>query len=106
MSLGKHTKVASDNYSKGSKKKLQKNIVHRIKKIFVTCLDLIEDELTFEQFNIVRKKILGVGNDQIRQLEAELQRYNVEYIPYHIEMKVKPIEGVPEDIMFKKGKKY
>lgn len=102
--LREHLEKKTDKYSKGSKKKLQKAIVHRIKKTFVTCLEELEDcGLSDEEFNKLRKRILGVGNDQIRNIEAELEKYNVEFIPYHIELKVKPIEGLEPDVIFKKG---
>lgn len=102
--LREHLEKKTDKYSKGSKKKLEKAIVHRLKKTFVSCLEIMEDcELTDEEFNKLRKKILGVGNDQIRNIINELEKYNVEFIPYHIEMKVKPIEGLDPDVIFQKG---
>lgn len=102
--LKEHLNKKTDKYSKGSKKKLQKAIIHRLKKTFVTCLEAIEElGLSEEVFNKLRKRILGVGNDQIRNIEMELEKYNIEFIPYHIIMAVKPIEGLEPDVIFKKG---
>lgn len=104
MRLGKHTELKTDNYSRGSKKKLTKSIVHKIKRTFVACLDAVEKELgeDSEEFKRIRRRVLGIGNDQIRNVETEIQeRYNVEYVPYSIEMKVKPLDGVAPDILFK-----
>jgi len=41
----------------------------------------------------IRSKVLNVGNDQIRNMEAELDsRYNIEALNYRIEFR-QPIEG-------------
>lgn len=87
--LGKHTEKKEDKYSKGSRQKLKAAIRHKIKRTFVEALNAIEIEFTdkeTERFKRVRSKILSVGNDQIRNMETELERYNVEFIPYQIKL--------------------
>ena len=84
--LGKHTERKEDNWSVGSKEKLKASMRHKLKRTFVGCLDVIEKELgkNNELFKKMRGKILSIGNDQIRNMELELDKYNVEFIPYQI----------------------
>jgi len=55
-----------------------------------------EDELTAEQqhvkslFEEIRAEILDRGNNQIRNLEAELAHYDVNWLRYHISIPFKP----------------
>ncbi len=99
MRLGKHIEKKTDNYSIGSKEKLKASMRHKIKKTFVGCLDALELELSRsdpELFNKLRKKILSLGNDQIRNMETEMDKYNIEFIAYHVELEVKPLDGVDD----------
>lgn len=89
--LEKHTEKKEDNYSKGSRNKLKAAMRHRLKKTFVGCLTALEEELGLpankenqELFRRLRSKILSLGNDQVRNMEIELERYNIEFIPYQI----------------------
>ena len=92
--LGKHLEKKDDNYSLGSREKLKAAMRHKIKRTFVGCLEALEHELAGggpedrAKFKKLRSRILSIGNDQIRNMEAELEKYNVEFIPYHIEFKV------------------
>jgi hypothetical protein len=67
---------------------------HKIKRTFVGCLDAAERELLNsspedkEKFKRIRSRILSIGNDQIRNREVELEKYNVEFIPYHVEFRI------------------
>jgi len=93
--LGKHKEVKTDNWSVGSKKKLVASTRHKMKRIYVGVLDALDKELSDgnidkETFQRVRSKILNIGNDQIRNMELELQRYNVEFVAYHVDFKVIP----------------
>lgn len=103
MSLSDHINKKTDNYSLGSKKKLRASMQNKIKRTFVGILDSLESELDknnpreLELFHKLRRKVLSIGNDQIRNMENELEKYNVEFIPYHIEMQVKPLDNVPLD---------
>ena len=88
--LGKHLEKRTDKYSIGSREKLRAAMRHKIKRTFVGCLDAVERELLpddKEKFKKIRSKILSLGNDQIRNMETELEKYNVEFIPYHVEFR-------------------
>lgn len=92
MSLKDHIEKKEDSYSKGSRQKLKAAMRHKIKRTFVGCLDALEKELGIsdndrvdnEMFKRLRSKILSIGNDQIRNMELELEKYNIEFIPYHV----------------------
>lgn len=93
--LGKHLEKKEDTYSRGSKEKLKASMRNKLTRTFVGCLSAIESELLAtgkpedkERFKRLRSRILSTGNDQIRNMEAELEKYNIEYIPYHIEFRV------------------
>jgi len=97
--LEKHTEKKEDNYSIGSRQKLKAAMRHKIKRTFVESLIAIESELDDsekERFKRIRSKILSVGNDQIRNMELELERYNIEFIPYHI--KILPLDKLPKEL--------
>lgn len=106
MRLGKHIEKKTDNYSVGSREKLKASVRHKIRRTFVGCLDIIEKELLSlgidresEKFKSIRKKILSIGNDQVRNMEAELEKYNIEFIAYHMTLpvispeEIKKLEG-------------
>lgn len=96
MALKDHIEKKTDKYSLGSREKLKAAMRHKLKKTFVGCLDAIEVELgrdDYETFKKIRSKVLSIGNDQIRNMEAELEKYNIEFIPYHIEFIVVPQDG-------------
>lgn len=95
MRLGKHIEVKSDNWSKSSKKKLSKAVEHKMKRIYVGLLDALDKEavagnITTECANRLRSKVLNIGNDQIRNMNLELDKYNVEFIAYHYEFRNPP----------------
>lgn len=95
MRLGKHISVKNDNWSRSSKKKLSKAIEHKMKRVYVGLLDALDKEcssgnITKECANRLRSKILNIGNDQIRNMNLELDKYNVEFIAYHYEFKNPP----------------
>ena len=104
--LKKHTEKKMDRYSLGSRKKLGASVKHKITRTFVGALDAVESEISKLNIpesmsigfkNAVRRKILGMGNDQIRNIEVELEQYNIEFIPYHLEMKVIPLKEEGND---------
>lgn len=99
--LSQHLEKKEDNWSKGSKKKLRASIEHKMKRIFVGILDLLDKEqlsgnISKEVHSELRSKILNIGNDQVRNMRKELdERYNIEFIPYHIVLPVIPIDQNP-----------
>jgi hypothetical protein len=92
--LSNHIKLAEDNWSIGSKKKLKVSMRHKMKKIFVGILDVLDKEklngnIDEDTHKRVRSRVLNIGNEQIRNMELELDaRYNIEALNYHIEFKV------------------
>jgi hypothetical protein len=99
--LREHADKKDDRWSVGSRNKLKASMRYKIRRVFAACLDIIEHELELSKkdkgaFEKVRKKILGIGNDQIRNMEAELERYNISYIPYHIDMEVISLDELKE----------
>lgn len=101
--LSKHIEKKTDNYSVGSREKLKASIRHKIRRTFVGALDVLEKELASlgiakdsDTFKSMRKKILSIGNDQVRNMEVELEKYNIEFIPYHIELTALTPEQIQE----------
>jgi len=93
--LSQHIEIMNDSWSLASKKKLDASICHKMKRIYVGILDSLDKELTDgtideEAFDRLMSKILNIGNDQIRNMKLELQRYNIEFVNYHIEFKIIP----------------
>ena len=95
MRLGKHIEKKEENYYKGSREKLKASMRHKIKRTFVGALDAVEKEIDDKElFRKIRSRILSIGNDQIRNMEMELEKYNVEFIPYQVTFKQPPgVEG-------------
>jgi len=92
--LSDHIDIKTDNWSVGSKKKLKVSMRHKMKRIFVSILELLDKEhevgnIDTKTHKRLRSRILNIGNDQIRHMETELDsRYNVEALNYHVEFKV------------------
>lgn len=108
MRLGKHIDKKTDNWSKGSKKKLDKAIEHKMKRIYVGVLDALDREvqdgyMSKETAARLRAKILNIGNDQIRNIKLELDKYNVEFIAYHIEIRNPDGMDIPQGELNGKG---
>jgi len=98
--LSRHVEKKETNWHISSKKKLKASQEHKMKRIYVGILDLLDLEeksgnMDSERKTALRSKILNIGNDQIRNMRKEIDdRYNVEFIPYHMEFKVIPVEGL------------
>lgn len=92
--LSDHIDIKTDNWSLASKKKLKASTRHKMRKIFVGILGVLDTEkangtIDADTHKRLRSKILGIGNDQVRHMEAELDsRYNVEFLNYHVQFKV------------------
>lgn len=89
MRLGKHLEEKKDNWHIASKKKLGKAIEHKIKRIYVGILDALDKEvlsgnISKEVSSRMRSRILNIANDQVRNVQLEMEKYNVEFRPYHI----------------------
>jgi len=94
VSLKEHIEKNVSSYFVGSRAKLAASMRHKIRRTFIAALECLEDELgaDSEQFRRLRKDILREGNDQIRNMEAELEKYNIEFIPYHVEFRTRSVD--------------
>ena len=94
--LSRHTEKKTDNWSVSSKKKLKAAVEHKMNRIFVGILDVLdkarlEGKIEENEFQKIRSKVLNIGNDQVRNIRKEIDdRYNVEFMPYQIEFKIIP----------------
>ena len=92
--LSDHIHVKDDNWSIASKNKLKASTRHKMRRIFVGILELLDKEKANGNIDEATKKrmrtrILGIGNDEVRSMETELDaRYNVEALNYHIQFKI------------------
>ncbi len=92
--LSDHIKIKDDNWSIASKNKLKASMRHKMRRIFVGILKELDIEkahgiISKDTHKRLRSKILGIGNDEVRNMEAELDsRYNVEFINYHVQFKI------------------
>lgn len=95
--LSDHIKLKEDSWSKASKRKLKNFAAQRMRRIFVSILEALDNEKNSGNIDDathrrLRSKSLNIGNDQIRNMNIELDtRYNVEALNYHIEFPVKPL---------------
>ncbi len=105
MRLGKHIETKTDNWSKSSKKKLSKSVEHKMKRIYVGVLDALDKEVAVgklpkDMAQKIRSKVLNIANDQIRNMQLELDKYNIEFVCYHIELR-NPLEVEGEELVNK-----
>lgn len=103
MRLGKHVEEKKDNWFLASKKKLSKAVEHKIKRIYVGILDALDKEvvagnITKEVSSRMRSRVLNIANDQIRNVQLEMEKYNVEFRPYHIRFENPPEGSLKEAI--------
>ncbi len=80
-----------------SKARLSKAITTRMKTIMIGALAAIEEELIDGSddielknvYDIVRQRVLDLGNTQIRNINQELEGYTIESNRYVVKMEVK-----------------
>lgn len=102
-----YKKQREAKYKADSKDRLSKILKKKIQTTMIGALSTIEDNLGFlwepkdgqptkeqEQFkalfNKIRSEILDRGNNQARNIDAELAQYEVEWLRYTMVMPVKP----------------
>lgn len=96
----------SHNIKRESKDRLEKNIITKITTTMIGALQIIENEFSFlwepevngrmstealsmlDMYKEVRRKILDNGNNQIHAIKNELKQYDVEWLRYHVDLKV------------------
>ena len=96
---------SKQKYKHDSKDRLKKIASKKIQTTMIGALDSIEKHLGFlweedaegkcndslrEIYDIVRQEILDRGNDQIRNLQTELDQYDIEWLRYQLKLQVKP----------------
>jgi hypothetical protein len=84
-----------------SKSRLEKQITTRMRTITIGSLAIIEEELIDNNddielkkvYDIMRKRILDLGNTQIRNIKEEMETYTIESNRYTVKLEMKPREG-------------
>lgn len=61
---------------------LKKKTERSIQIVFEEALKLMAMLIPEDKYKLARSRILGVGNDQIRFINKELDKYLVRYEPY------------------------
>jgi len=84
---------SDDPYDVKSKQRLKKNMERKFKKLFGTALyqfELLlrtEIEKDPELHREFKSELFRVGNRIIQNMKKELDCYNVEYVPFRMEMR-------------------
>ena len=84
---------STDAYDVQSKERLKKNMERKFKKLFGTALYQFETllraeiEANPELHREFKSELFRVGNRMIQNMKKELDCYNVEYVPFRIEMR-------------------
>lgn len=90
-------------YKAESKERLKKIADKKLQTTMIGALDSIEkhlgtlwenDEILREKYELIRQEILDRGNDQIRKLNTEIDQYEVEWLRYHLKLKVKGADRI------------
>lgn len=96
-----YKKLRDQNYKVESKDRLSKIMRKKIQTTMIGALSSIEENLGFlwdgdeeqhklykEIYDKIRSEILDKGNNQARNIDAELSHYDVEWLKYTITMPV------------------
>jgi hypothetical protein len=96
-----YKRVRDKNYKLESKDRLSKIMRKKIQTTMIGALSSIEENLGFlwdgdeeqhklykELYDKIRSEILDKGNNQARNIDAELSHYDVEWLKYSITMPV------------------
>lgn len=100
-----YKKMRESKYKADSKDRLSKILKKKIQTTMIGALSTIEENLGFlwnsldgkltkeqeqmkEIYNKIRSEILDKGNNQARNIDAELAQYEVEWLRYSIKMPV------------------
>lgn len=94
-------KIRSDKYKEESKDRLSKILKKKIQTTMIGALSSIEENFGFlwdgdteqhkamkELYNQVRSEILDKGNNQARNIDAELSQYDLEWLRYRVNIPV------------------
>jgi hypothetical protein len=100
-----YKKIREEKYKIESKERLSKILKKKIQTTMIGALSSIEENLSFlwestdgklteEQINLknvynkIRSEILDKGNNQARNIDAELAQYDIEWLRYSIKIPV------------------
>ena len=100
-----YKKAREDKYKLDSKERLSRILKKKIQTTMIGALSSIEENFGFlwqgddkdlskdqrmmkEMYNKVRSEILDKGNNQARNIDAELAQYDVEWLKYSIKIPV------------------
>lgn len=104
--MNDYKKVRENKYKADSKDRLSKILKKKIQTTMIGALSTIEENLGFlwnnnsdkpltaqqeelkNLYNKVRSEILDKGNNQARNIDAELSQYDVEWLRYSMKMPV------------------
>ena len=101
-----YKEARSEKYKYDSKDRLSKILRKKVETTMIGAISSIEDHFSFlweakdsemteekkfmyETFQKVRSEILDKGNTQARNVDAELNQYEVKWMRYSIEMPIK-----------------
>ena len=106
--MDNYKKQRNDRYLEASKDRLSKILKKKIQTTMIGALSSIEENFGFlwdengeqtkdkeilrQVYDKVRSEILDKGNNQARNIDAELAQYKVEWLRYSINMPVIPRE--------------
>ena len=96
-----------EKYKNSSKERLLSIASKKIQTTMIGALETVEKTFGFlweddtkesqemrELFEKARSEILDRGNNQIRNLQTEMEQYEVEWKRYHITLPVRPLAGL------------
>lgn len=98
-----YKKIRDKKYKTDSKDRLSKILKKKIQTTMIGALSSIEENLAFlwendnpkftkndmkELYNKIRSEILDKGNNQARNVDAELAQYEVEWLRYSVKIPV------------------
>lgn len=101
MDTPEYRKIRDQKYKTDSKERLSKILKKKIQTTMIGALSTIEENLSFlwddedskidkekmkEIYNKIRSEILDRGNNQARNVDAELAQYEVVWLRYSIKM--------------------
>ena len=101
-----YKQARAEKYKYDSKDRLSKILRKKVETTMIGAISSIEDHFSFlweakdsemteekkfmyETFQMVRSEILDKGNTQARNVDAELNQYEVKWMRYSIEMPIK-----------------
>jgi len=101
MDNSEYKKIREQKYKADSKDRLSKILKKKIQTTMIGALSTIEENLAFlweqdnpkfskedmkDLYNKIRSEILDKGNNQARNIDAELSQYEVEWLRYSIKI--------------------